>query len=65
MSERVVIVLEYEADPYNEQWFIDVVRPLKESQITKPARIYLAIKDHAEQVIAIFDDTMPENASTE
>ena len=53
MSERIVIVLEYNPETYDEQWFIDVVRPIKELAI-KPDRIHLAIKDHADQVMKVF-----------
>jgi len=57
VSERVVIVIEYEAPAYNEQWFIDVVRPLREhldQGPIKPVGVTLAIEDHADQVLAVF-----------
>lgn len=62
MSERVVIVIEYDADPYSEQWFKDVVTNLRQQVDTpdqaaiEPVHLYVAIEDHADRVLAVFDD---------
>ena len=65
MSERVVIVIEYEANPYSEQWFKDVVTNLRKHVDTpdqapiKPIHLYVAIEGHADRVLAVFDDDEP------
>lgn len=69
MSDRVVIVIEYEANPYSERWFADVVTRLR-AQVdtpadasTKPVHLYVAIEGHADRVLAVFDDSQdPEKA---
>ena len=65
MTERVVIVIEYAADPYSEQWFKDVVTNLRKQVDTpdqapiKPVQLYVAIEDFADRVLAVFDDDVP------
>jgi hypothetical protein len=67
MSERLVIVIEYEADvaastnnPLHEAmtqlraWIDDHEQPH-----VKPLQIYAAIKDDADQVLAVFDKDAP------
>jgi len=65
MSERVVIVIEYDANPYSEQWFKDVVTNLRKQVDTpdqapiKPVHLYVAIEDSADRVLAVFADDEP------
>ena len=71
MSERVVIVIEYEANPYDQQWFNAVVTRLRQQEdtpadaSTKPVHLWVAIEGHADRVLAVFDDsTDPIEGST-
>jgi len=68
MSKRVVIVIEYEANPYSEQWFKDVVTNLRKQVDTpdqapiKPVHLWIGTEDHADRVLALlaaFADDRP------
>lgn len=52
-TEPVVVVLLYNPKEYSEQWFVDVIRPIRELAI-KPVSIHVAIKDHAKAVLDVF-----------
>jgi hypothetical protein len=61
MGERMVIVIEYEADTAGEQAIVEAVTQLRtwiddhEQPHIRPVQFAVAIKDDADQVLAVFE----------
>ena len=61
MGERVVIVVEYDAGSGLEQALIEAMRQIKEGadrlerEHIKVVQVHVAVKDHADRVLAVFE----------
>jgi hypothetical protein len=65
MSERMVIVIEYEAGPDMQQALTDAMTQIQEGaerltryrrEHIKVVQVHVAVKDSADRVLAVFDD---------
>lgn len=61
MGERLVIVIEYDAGPDMQQALTDAMTQIQEGadrldrEHVKVVQVHVAIKDSAEQVLAVFE----------